>query len=449
MSLTDATNSPVKRGPSKPAAFEIPESVTLFFDGETMASKADKYMGEMMAENHTLQFVGPHAMPLPVLDKGMLGGAIGNLIASFPDLTFNLHKATPKKNTDGSWSADIVVMGTHTGAAFTPKPGVFPAIDTTGTCVKVGPETFTLWTDAAGLVCKTEITPLGAGHPHGPPGFYLGIGGSLASPEGSLQERNIKRVQFLVSEFMAGRPEGYLAGVSDDMKGSVLGGLLPGGEGFEGKEAFAALMGGMEQYMEVKKFEPCNWRAVGSDVLFNVNWEFVWKPTGKTVVTTALVRKVVREGLICEKYHLVHAADVLGETSVAEELHTMVKSLVSEGMKCAHAKDTAGLEAFWDKYFTADTVFIRPSGNPLDKAGYLGMMASEDVAVLSDELLSVSDVKEMAGGQVAVFTYTTHSKFVYKGNENDDVAKFSVTAEKGPNGWKIVHVHRGTGQKPQ
>ena len=49
-------------------------------------------------------------------------------------------------------------------------------------------------------------------------------------------------------------------------------------------------MGGMEQYMEVKKFEPCNWRATGDDVLFQVDWVFVWVPTGVTHTTTALVR---------------------------------------------------------------------------------------------------------------------------------------------------------------
>ena len=63
----------------------------------------------------------------------------------------------------------IVVMGTHTGAPFSPMPGKLPAIDKTDICVKIGPETFTLWVDADGKVCKTEITPLGAGHPHGRP----------------------------------------------------------------------------------------------------------------------------------------------------------------------------------------------------------------------------------------------------------------------------------------
>jgi len=183
-------------GNSTPAVTP-PESVAYFFNGEPMAGKAEKYMGEYVADNHTLAFVGPHAMPLPVLDKSAFGQAAGNLIGSFPDLTFNFNKATPKLNKDGSWSADIVVMGTHTGAAFTPMPGKLPPVDTTNKCVKIGPETFTLWVDAAGKVCKTEITPLGAGHPHGPPGFYLEIGGKIPGPEKTL---------FCVGDFDPAKP---------------------------------------------------------------------------------------------------------------------------------------------------------------------------------------------------------------------------------------------------
>jgi dienelactone hydrolase len=130
-----------------------------------------------------------------------------------------------------------------------------------------------------------------------------------------LQQTNIARVKRLVAEFQAGRPEGYLAGVHDDIKGSVLGGLIPGGENYNGKAAFTKLMEEMPRYMEVSRFEPCNWRAVGDDVLFNVNWKFKWLATGKEIETTALVRKVVREGMICEKYHMVDTTVVTGEAS--------------------------------------------------------------------------------------------------------------------------------------
>ena len=70
-------------------------------------------------------------------------------------------------------------MGTHTGAAFTPMPDKLPPIDKTGKCVKIGPETFTLYVDEAGKVVKTTIEPLHAGAPAGPPGFYTEVGGVM------------------------------------------------------------------------------------------------------------------------------------------------------------------------------------------------------------------------------------------------------------------------------
>ena len=165
-----------------PEVASPPEGVAIFFDGEPMAGKAEKWMAEHVADAATLQFVGPHALPLPLLDKEKMGGAVSNLVGSFPDFTFNSGKVAPTKQEDGSWVADIVVTGTHTGPAFTPMPDKLPAIETTGTVVTIGPETFTLWVDEAGTkVIKIEITPKEAGNPHGPPGFYLGIGGDISA----------------------------------------------------------------------------------------------------------------------------------------------------------------------------------------------------------------------------------------------------------------------------
>ena len=75
-----------------------------------------------------------------------------------------------------------------------------------------------------------------------------------------------------------------------------------------------ALMGKMGEYMEVSKFEPKNWRAVNDDVLFNVDWKFTWKPTGKVVETQAIVRKVLKDGNICEKYHMVDTEAIAQQT---------------------------------------------------------------------------------------------------------------------------------------
>jgi len=127
---------------------------------------------------------------------------------------------------------------------------------------------------------------------------------------------NIERVKSLVGKFQAGDPAGYLEGVSDKLKGSVLAGVIPGGECINCKADLAALLPLMSKYMDVKKFEPSNWCATGSQVCFTVDWSFTYLPTGKQVDTTATVRKVVKDGMICEKWHMVDAAAITAEPAL-------------------------------------------------------------------------------------------------------------------------------------
>merc|ERR1712176_1706851 len=106
------------------------------------------------------------------------------------------------------------------------------------------------------------------------------------------------------------------AGVANDVKGSMLGGLIPGGDNIRNKAEFADIMIKIGDSLEVRKFEPLNYFACGNDVYFNVNWEFVWKETGDLVTTTAIVRKKMTQPtfgskMICEKYHVINAADIL------------------------------------------------------------------------------------------------------------------------------------------
>lgn len=226
-----------------------PESIELFFNGEPMAGKADKFMGEMVADSYNLAFVGQHVYPFlegKKLDKAAFGVAAKNLLGSFPDLTFNFDKATPKRNKDGSWSADIVVMGTHTGAAFSAMPGKLPEIDKTDKCVKIGPETFTLWVDDAGKVCKVEIQPLGAGHPHGPPGFYAEIGGVLPEPPKVpevVPEEVPEEVSALLKKFNEG-----MNGDAEALKATTTAETMfnPPGAPPMSMEVFAGMMAGMK-----------------------------------------------------------------------------------------------------------------------------------------------------------------------------------------------------------
>jgi len=149
----------------------------------------------------------------------------------------------------------------------------------------------------------------------------------------TLQQSNIARVQSLVAEFQAGNPAGYLAGVADDIRGSVLGGLIPGGDNYADKAGFTAIMEKMPEFMEVSKFAPSNWHAVNNDVLFTVDWTFVWKPTGKEHDAKAFVRKVLRDGMICEKYHcIVDVESITGDkTPVHDQTPvTRVQALLAE-----------------------------------------------------------------------------------------------------------------------
>tara|TARA_B100001093_G_scaffold416580_1_gene407289 strand:- start:148 stop:549 length:402 start_codon:yes stop_codon:yes gene_type:complete len=94
-----------------------------------------------------------------------------------------------------------------------------------------------------------------------------------------------------------------------------------------------------------------------------------------------------------------------------------------------------------------DCLFIRPSGNPLDKNGWEKMMNNDNVKVELSELMSIN--KLSVCGCCAYVCYTQHGKFNYKGTSNDDVAVFSSVLQKFDGVWKVVHGQRSTGRKPE
>ena len=77
----------------------------------------------------------------------------------------------------------------------------------------------------------------------------------------------------------------------------------------KGKEQLASMFADFSNHIDMLKFEPVNWAAVDDTVYFTVNWEMIWKKTGKLVKTSANVRKVIKDGKIIEKYHIVNYAD--------------------------------------------------------------------------------------------------------------------------------------------
>ena len=96
-----------------------------------------------------------------------------------------------------------------------------------------------------------------------------------------------------------------------------------------------------------------------------------------------------------------------------------------------------------------DIVIVRPSGNPLTKEGWGNMLNSDDVVAKGSKLLNIHVIEGSEVGDMCYACYTTHSKFTYKGTENDDVAVFVVIFRKGnDNKWKMHYMQRSTGRKP-
>ena len=83
---------------------------------------------------------------------------------------------------------------------------------------------------------------------HVPCASNLGSRPVPTTKQKTLQESNLALVQELVAAYQEGRPEEYMAGVDDSIKGSVFGGLIPGGDSFDDKEQFIALSESMDRY---------------------------------------------------------------------------------------------------------------------------------------------------------------------------------------------------------
>ncbi len=66
---------------------------------------------------------------------------------------------------------------------------------------------------------------------------------------------------------------------------------------------------------------------------------------------------------------------------------------------------------------TADFLFIRPSGNPLDAKGFENMWSSGDLVLESAEITKVHKF-ELLGSNAAICIFTLSSKFTFKGTQN-------------------------------
>jgi len=146
------------------------------FDSAKNPDTIPKVFDEILAEN--FQFKPPKA-PKP-LNKKEFTGLMMSWLASFPDFNFNNPELTEVKEEKNKVKAAITFSGTHSGAAFTPLPGVLPAIEKTGTKVKL-PAEHSIATFENGKFVDIEVTTLTG--VTGPMAFYVAIGGKFEMPK--------------------------------------------------------------------------------------------------------------------------------------------------------------------------------------------------------------------------------------------------------------------------
>ena len=97
-----------------------------------------------------------------------------------------------------------------------------------------------------------------------------------------------------------------------------------------------------------------------------------------------------------------------------------------------------------NKHMHESCVFVRPTGNPLNKDGWNQTM--NNINVESSDLLKIN--KKRICGNMAYICYTVHGKFTYKGTSNDDVAVFTTILEKKNGRWQVIFGQRSTGRSP-
>jgi len=127
-----------------------------------------------------------------------------------------------------------------------------------------------------------------------------------------VQQQNIKLVKDLLHKFLSGDNQGYIDGCHTNFYGKIFSGLIPGGDIIQGKEQLAKVFDILPKYIDIIKFDAVDWCAIDNNVYFTVNWEFIWRPTEQLVKTSANVKKIIVDGKIKEKYHIVNFTDVAG-----------------------------------------------------------------------------------------------------------------------------------------
>ena len=76
------------------------------------------------------------------------------------------------------------------------------------------------------------------------------------------------------------------------------------------------------------------------------------------------------------------------------------------------------------------------------------MIDTGNIKVHKSEVLNIHRLKLLSHDhKVGLVVCTIQQNFEFKGEMNEDIAVFSLTAVRTKKGWRIVHAHRSTGRK--
>lgn len=112
-------------------------------------------------------------------------------------------------------------------------------------------------------------------------------------------------------------------------------------------------------------------------------------------------------------------------------------------LMCGQSYETWSL--FFERYYSSDFVYVRPSGNPLDRDS-VAKMLSIDVIVRAVKLVSIDSITIMRDMRSAVVLYTCDQVFSYRGTMNEDRAVVSCVLEMRGKEIKVIHEHRTSGR---
>ena len=133
--------------------------------------------------------------------------------------------------------------------------------------------------------------------------------------------------------------------------------------------------------------------------------------------------------------HSIRMSSTVDTSADVAEITSITEALLNS--------DAATFAAF--PHYTADMMLIRPSGNPIDQEGFKAMM-SGDVVLEGHESRGLKKIE--VAGDMAFGVAVEYAKFSYKGTPNEDVSVWTLVYRKEGGSWKICHVHRSTGRKP-